>query len=125
MSRLFWFTVGLAVGAAGYRFVREQGGFESLGQPGRRLQDSAQMFADASRELAQASREFAHTAVDLAQMRSQEVVNRGQEVVNRGQDVVSTVKEQASRVAADPRGTVRSKLREDVKADVSRATTES
>ncbi len=113
MNRLFWLMVGMVLGAAAYRYFREQGGeipgFEPLTERGRRLQergrefaDSARLFAESGRGLAEESRQFAQTALDTAQTRSHEAVDN--------------VKTQASKLQEKTKGTAH-RLREDVTED--------
>jgi|GEM_PF-7086221 hypothetical protein len=100
MYRLFWLVAGMIIGAAAYRYFREQGGrvagFETVGDEARRLQERGREFAEAARRLGETARlladegrVFAQTAVNSAQSRGREVMEnvRGQASLHMREDV--------------------------------------
>jgi len=87
MKRLFWLSVGMVMGAWGYRYFREQGGqipgMEDLGERGRRLTERGRTFAESGRQLAEESRQFAQAAKDTAQSAVGTAQERGRDMVEK------------------------------------------
>ncbi|HLG70548.1 MAG TPA: hypothetical protein VK009_09015 [Chloroflexota bacterium] len=114
MNRLFWLIIGMALGALGYRYVREQGSqipeLETLGEHGKRLTErgkqfaeSGKQFADSGRQLVEEGRALAQTAANAAQ--------------TRGQQLLDTVKSQAERFQGSDAAEAAQRLREDVREE--------
>lgn len=116
MGRLFWFTAGVALGAAGYRYFEQQGGqipaFESLGDQGRRLRESGQQLADATQLFADSVRQMADQTRQLAQIAMGAAQSKGQEMMGRVQD-------RAGMSGWDPNQAAGHPVREQVKDDLS------
>lgn len=121
MNRIFWLGVGIAAGAFGYHYFRDQAAapeFESLGEQGRRLMDRGREFAESSRQLAQTGRQLAEEASLLAQSAATVAQSRGREVLDN-------VRGQAERIqsgdAAQAAKEAMGRFREDVHEDNSEA----
>ena len=140
MNRLFWLMAGMILGAAMYRYFREQGGeipgFETLGEQSHRLQErgrefaeSGRRFADSGRQLADESRQFGQVAMETARMRGREMVENvrsqasslqgtdmGEMAQDIGREAGEAARESASSVQRHTRAS-RERLREDVRHD--------